>query len=286
MKLIDLFEQDTPAAIAHEKSIVAKFKEKDAKIWAEPKGSDTGWPDVGATFKLPSGTLHVHVEAKTGKADRMGSLRRWTFDGTKFSASGDLDENDELILDVMNSDPNVKSRAKKLLKLIHDELDPGIKEISSGMIAHIKDKQERHDRLVEFLKKAKASTDFEGTGAGNFQLSSPRVDDPRIGKGILNHYKSKYKPKAGGSNIMLFILGSEMFLAPGSDAPEKLVKEFAELFDAKDIASLPESFGGNLEVRVQARGLSKGGEKPVKFDVQAVLRGGKDLKKAKGTPFK
>ena len=277
-ELKPLFE--TPASDAHEEGIASKLKDKGFKIWAEPKGADAGWPDVGAAIKLPETgkTVNLHIEAKMSKRDPMGSLRKWEFDGTKFDAKGDITDNQELILEVLNGSKDVKGRAKKMLSLLKKYFHKDVKEIKSGSFSVIKDKTERYEKTKEFVKNAKE--EFGGSG-NNFQLSSPAIKDTRIGKMILDHYHNKYKAKAG-ENVIMFVLGSEVYLHPKSPKlPAAVEKELYELLGVKDIPTIPADFSGSLEVRSQVRHLSKKGAKPTSVDVMAVLRG-EGLSKIKG----
>lgn len=266
-----LFE--TPASDAHESAIAGKLKAKGFIIWAEPKGSDAGWPDVGASIVLPSGKkVYLHIEVKMSKTDPMGSLRSWSFDGKKFIGGKKMDDNQKLILAIMNNEKGVVSRAKKLLSLLKKYFHKKVTTIQSGSLSAIKPAQERYDRVLDFLKNAKATKDFKGTG-NNFQLSNPAIKDQNIGKMILDHYRNKFKKKSGGDNIMMFILGNEMFLIPGGKKPtKKIMSELFEALGVDDIPYISESFAGSLEVRTQFRKLSKKGKVPPTIDVMATLR--------------
>ena len=91
---------------------------------------------------------------------------------------------------------------------------------------------------------------------------------------IIDHYKNKFKKKAGGDNLMLFVLGSEAYVVPhGKKLSAKVEKELYEILGVETIPEMPSSFAGSLEVRVQVRHLSKKGATPTSMDVMAVLRG-------------
>jgi hypothetical protein len=281
MKLSELkLILETPASAAHEADIAKKLKKKGFKIWAEPKGSDAGWPDVGASITLPSGKqVFLHIEAKMSKRDPMGSLRKWEYKGGKFAAIGDVTDNQLLILDVLNGSKDVKKRATKMLSLLKKHFSKDVKEIKSGSLSVIKEKDKRYKQTLKFVKLAKA--EFGGSG-NNFQLSSPAIKDKRIGTMIVDHYKNKFKKKAGGDNLMLFILGSEAYIIPhGKKLSKAVQKELYEVLGVETIPEIPAAFAGSLEVRVQVRHLSKKGAKPTSIDVMATLRG-EGLNKVKG----
>lgn len=282
MKLKEIVLKESPASLAHESSIAKALEYRGAVIWAEPKGSDAGWPDVGATFMLPSGNLHVHAEVKMNKTDPMGSLRKWTFDGNQFTAPGPLTDDQIMILEIMNANESVKDRASLFLTLLQKYFDPSITNISSGSLSVIPDKQERYNRAVKFVEQAKK--EFGGTGQ-NFQLSTPRIEDPRIGAGTLNHYKRKFKPKGDGENLMMFVLGNEMLLVEPITVEPSVYKDFLATMQVPSIEKMPTSFNGTLEVRAQLRGFSGQGTKPVRIDVMASLRA-PGLKKISGTPIR
>lgn len=271
---------ETPASDAHELGISTKLKKKGFEIWAEPKGSDAGWPDVGASIVLPSGKkVFLHIEAKMSKRDPMGSLRKWEFKGGKFAALGDITDNQALILEVLNGAADVKKRARKMLSLLKQHFSKDVKEIKSGSFSVIKEKEKRYKQTLKFVKLAKK--EFGGTG-NNFQLSSPAIKDTRIGNMIVDHYRGKFKKKAGGDNLMLFILGNEAYIIPhGKKLSKAVKKELYEVLGVDDIPEIPSAFAGSLEVRVQVRHLSKKGAKPTSMDVMAVLRA-EGLSKIKG----
>jgi len=281
MKLNELTPlYETPASDAHEAEIASTLKKKGFDIWAEPKGSDAGWPDVGASIELPSGKkVFLHIEAKMSKRDPMGSLRKWSFSKGVFDATGHIDDNQILILEVLNGSADVKKRAKKMLSLLKKHFHKNVKEIKSGSLGVIKDKEERYKQTLDFVKLAKE--EFGGTG-NNFQLSSPAIKDKRIGKMILDHYRNKFKKKPGGDNLILFVLGKEAFIIPhGKKLSKAVQKELYEVLGVDSIPEIPAAFAGSLEVRVQVRHLSKKGAKPTSMDVMAVLRG-EGLSKVKG----
>jgi len=275
---------ETPASDAHEDGIAKMLKKKGFKIWAEPKGADAGWPDIGASITLPSGKqVFLHIEAKMSKRDPMGSLRKWEYKRGKFDAIGDVTDNQLLILDVLNGSKDVKKRATKMLSLLKQHFSKDVKEIKSGSLSVIKEKDKRYKQTLKFVKLAKK--EFGGTG-NNFQLSSPAIKDKRIGTMIVDHYKNKFKKKAGGDNLMLFILGSEAYIIPhGKKLSKAVEKELYEVLGVETIPEIPAAFAGSLEVRVQVRHLSKKGAKPTSMDVMAVLRG-EGLNKVKGATIK
>lgn len=277
-------EKAASTALVHEGKIANMVEKKGGFIWQGAAGSDAGWPDVGATIELSSGrTVHLHIEAKQNKADRMGSLRNWTFNGTKFSVPNKVGGNTAVLLQVMNTNNELKKNAKKLLKSLKKDFNKGVKEIRSGALSVITDGPERFKAVKKWIPKVKK--EFPGKeGASNIQLA--KIKDAGIGDLIINHYKKKFKAKGGGEDVLLFAVANEVFfIQRGNNPSRELKKEIAEFFGLKDIPVLPKGVAGSLEVRVQPRKVSgKDYKGPPSLDVQAVLRF-QGLTKAKGAKW-
>lgn len=260
--------------------IANHLKKRGAEIWATPAGSDAGWPDIGASIKLETGEIvHLHIEAKTSRKDPMGSVRKWHFNGTKFTIPNTEEGQDNrVLLSVMNTAKEAKKNAKFILSEIKRSV--GVKFLSNKTwTSVVGNNEEKFGKLLSLLKVVKPKLKGEKDSAG---MQIARIESGEIGALIVKHYQKKFKARAGGKNVLMFALGNELFFMPGPRLDSKTKKKVEDWFGVEKIPDLPKTANGSLEIRIQARSstdLKNGlkGKFPKKFkrsylDVNATLR--------------
>lgn len=271
-----LTETPRGGGLAFEKVVAESLRRRGADIWQPPAGSDSGWPDIGATIKIADGTeVHLHIEAKANKKDTMGSLRSWIFDGKKFSVKETKQGEDvRVLLSVMNTSKEALKNARIILTSLKKVF--GGKTISGGSLKVVPDKVKRFKMALRFLKDVKKKLPKgDPKSAG---LAIARIKSGEIGKLIVGHYNNKFKARAG-KNILLLAAGDELFIIPGRRVDAKIKKGVEEWLGVDSIPNLPKSSNGTLEVRISVRRiLEKDGtprdvekQKPSRFDVFAEL---------------
>lgn len=261
----------TSSPLDHEWRVADMLESFGFELWQSPAGDANIFPDIGASIELPSGLLNVHIEIKQSKNDQMGSIRNWTFDGSRFDATHYENPNTRIIIDMLNDDPVAVGNAKRMMKELNKFFDKKIHLLSSGCLSVVTDKKERYERLKAFNESKSVNTMIlSRTG-------------PDVGTMIIKHYKKKYKPKGDGDNVLAMVMGNEMFLVKTHKVPSSdMLRELADALELEDeIPFIPSSFEGGIEVRVQPRHMSKKGASPVTLDTMANLRG-KGLKTLKG----
>lgn len=285
MKINELFERaQSPAAekkatapkayLQHEMNIAKKFADKGFNIHPKPAGDDTGFPDIGATMNINGKPLTLHIEVKDSKGAQMGSIRNWIFNGSKFDVTNYENPNAEMVIGMLNDTADAKQRAKKMLDELKKFFSKKVTNLQKGSLTAISDKTERYNAFMNYQKNRTTDTIIA------------RLKGPEIGRMITSHYKKKYKPVGGHHNLLLMILGNEMFIIKtGAQPPEPVMKELYKTLGVDSIPELPATFAGNLEVRVQPRHLSKKGAVPLTLDTMANLRA-TGLTKEKGAILK
>ena len=250
-------------AEAAEKSAFAKLKTKlNAKVIVSPAGFDAGFPDFGYRIQLENGkTIDLHVEYKADYKAQMGSMRDWIFDGRKFSTLDMKSESKQELLAVMNNTPVAIQNAKRLLNDLKKYFSPQVKQLYSGSLIVIKDKDERRIKTQEFAKNT-----------ANYQIAT--ISDRILGDKILTHYKTKFKKnlKSGSdASVLLMMLKDKVWMIDtyGSITQSEL-EEVAKRFDLEELDRLSD-LTAKLEVRIQPRGLNSPG-KPTSIYVMASFR--------------
>lgn len=237
-------------------------KQLNGKTIVSPAGFDAGFPDFGYRIQLESGkTVDIHVEYKADYKAQMGSMRDWIFDGRKFITMDTKSESKQELLAVMNNTSKAVQNAKRLLNDLKKYFSPQVKQLYSGSLTVIKDKDERRIKTQEFAK-----------GTDNYQIAA--ITDKILGNKIIDHYKTKFKKnlKSGSdASILFMMLKDKIWMVDStgvisSSEMEEVAKRFG--LDGFDKLS---NLTAKLEVRIQPRGLNSPG-KPTSIDVMASFR--------------
>jgi hypothetical protein len=250
-------------AEAAEKAAFTKLgRQLNGRAIVSPAGFDAGFPDFAYRIQLENGkTVDLHFEYKADYKAQMGSMRDWIFDGRKFVTMDTKSESKQELLAVMNNTPKAVQNAKRLLSDLKKYFSPQVKQLYSGSLTVIRDKDERRVQTQEFAK----NTD-------NYQIAA--ISDRILGNKILDHYKTKFKKnlKSGNDASILFMMLKDkvwMVDRAGSVTSAELV-EVAKRLGLDNLDSL-ENLTAKLEVRIQPRGLNSPG-KPTSIDVMASFR--------------
>ena len=237
--------------LAFEKVLEAHLKKRGASIWRPPSGSDSGWPDVGATITFDDGLeVHLHIEAKTSRSDPMGSNRSWLFDGSKFIIPNPKPGADHrVLLSVMNSSKEAKKNARAVLASV--KKITGTKFLATNSFTRVLGtKEEKFRKMVNFVRDAKKKLKGIPASAG---MQIARIKSGEIGSLIIKHYLKKFKARPG-KNILMFALGDELFLMPGGPKVDAdTLRRVKDWFGVKNIPVLPKKTAGTLEIRIQAK---------------------------------
>lgn len=232
------------------------------EVFAEPAGSDAGFPDYGFNMKLNGKTFCLQFEYKMDQKAQMGSMRDWIFDGEEFTVSSPSESKEDMLY-LMNESSRCVKRGKEILKEFQTLADKNIKKISSGMLTVEKDQKIRRAKLMNYVNGKKT----------DYQLA--KISDSALGDLILEHYSAKFNksrnPRADGGNILFMVIGDYLFyINKTSNVKQTDVDTFAKYFGVNKFVTL-NNLSASLEVRIQPRGLSSP-NKPVSIDVMASLR--------------
>lgn len=244
---------------------IAAFKKvksllKGSTAFAVPAGFETSFPDFGFRVMVGKKKVDLHIEYKADAKAQMGSMRDWVFNGTKYTTPNPTDEKTDLI-EIMNATPEAINNGKRLLADLKKFADPKIKTIYSGIMTIEQDKAMRRKKLEAFAK-----------GTENYQIA--KIVNTTLGKGIISHYKKKFKQSRksdSDASVLLMMIGDKIWMVDKTPTFNvNIEKEIAQYFKATKIPSIGQLTAA-LEVRIQPRGLSAPG-KPVSIDVMASFR--------------
>ena len=237
-------------------------KQLNGKAIVSPAGFDAGFPDFGYRIQLENGkTVDLMIEYKADYKAQMGSMRDWIFDGRKFVTMDINSESKQELLAVMNNTPKAIQNAKRLLNDLKKYFSPQVKQLYSGSLTVIRNKDERRSKTQEFAK-----------GTENYQIAA--ISDRILGNKIIDHYKTKFKKnlKSGSDASILFMMLKDkiwMVDKTGTITADEL-NEVAKRFGIDQFDKL-NNLTAKLEVRIQPRGLNSPG-KPTSIDVMASFR--------------
>lgn len=230
-------------------------------VFAEPAGSEAGFPDFGFSVMINKRRIDLFFEYKADHKAQMGSMRNWIFSSGKFTVPDADDENKKLLLEIMNGTPSAIREAKRLLKDFKTYFDKGVTEISSGMLSIISDKKMRKKKAALFA----SNTD-------NYQIAN--IEDARLGKKIMDHYYKKFhKNQQAGSDgsILYMMMGDAIWHMESNGVTNAEEKFIAKLLGAGDIPALPDLVA-KLECRIQPRHTELNKPAAARIDVLAVFR--------------
>lgn len=250
------------AQAAENAAFKALLSKTGGRALVSPAGFDAGFPDFAYRLKLTSGRIvDVHIEYKADAKAQMGSMRDWMFDGNKFITPDSKSESKQELIYVMNNTPEAVKNGKRLLADLRQYFSSDVKQISSGSLTVIKNKDERRIQTQNFADNTK-----------NYQIAN--ISNNMLGDKILQHYKTKFKKnlKSGSdASILLMMLKDTVWLVDthGAIAPTDM-EETAKRFGLSSFDKLKD-LTAKLEVRIQPRGLNSPG-KPTSIDVMASFR--------------
>ncbi len=235
------------------------------KVIAQPAGSGTGFPDFGYRIELKGKKVDLHFEFKDDWKTQMGSMRDWVFDGSKFSTpTNDADK--ETLISIMNSTPEAKTEAKRLLDGIKKYYSPKVTKLYSGALSVLS----VNDRKKNYLNLLNNLT--------NYQIAN--IVSKSLGQKVLDHYHKKFHANLQSDadySVLFFMIGDTIWFVEETGTLDQQSKQtIAAYFGAKQITVLA-GLTANLEVRIQPRpslkSLIETPNKPVKgIDVMASYR--------------
>lgn len=231
-----------------------------AKVLVSPAGFDAGFPDFAYRVTAGNKVLDLHFEYKADYLAQMGSMRDWSFDGSKFSTPDVNSESKQELIAVMNNTPKAIMNAKRLLNDLKKYFDPSVTKLYRGSLTVIKDKDTRKALAREFA----ANTD-------NYQIA--KIKDSSMGDKIIEHYKNKFKKnlKSGSRGSILFMMLKDtvwLVDSEGSVTNTDLL-EVAQMMGLDKLDQI-RGLSAQLEVRIQPRGLNS--SKPASIDTMASFR--------------
>lgn len=235
------------------------------KVIAKPAGSGTDFPDFGYRIELKGKKVDLHFEFKDDWKTQMGSMRDWIFDGNKFSTNK-IDADKETLISIMNSSPEAKVEAKRLLNGIKKYYSPKVTKLFSGSlnVLPVNDRMKNYLNLVNNLE--------------DYQIAN--IASKALGQKVLDHYHKKFhanlQSDADYSVLFFMIKDSIWFVEETGTLDQQSKLAIAAYFGAKQISVLG-GLTANLEVRIQPRpslkSLKQTPNKPVKgIDVMANFR--------------
>ena len=232
-----------------------------AKALVAPAGFDAGFPDFAYRVTTMRGkVIDLHFEYKADYLAQMGSMRDWSFDGTKYSTPDLKSESKQELINIMNNTPEAIENGKRLLADLQKYFNPGVSRLYSGSLTVISDKDTRKAMAREFAANTK-----------NYQIAA--IKDSSMGDKIVTHYTNKFKKnlKPGSKGSILFMMLKDtvwMVDHEGSidNADLTQVASMLGLVKLDKISGL----SAKLEVRIQPRGLNSA--KPASIDTMASFR--------------
>lgn len=242
-----------------------KYMKDTAKVFQAPAGADAGFPDYGFTIQMDDGTkTDVHVEFKNSHTAQMGSMRDWKFNGTKFYTPDTESEQKAELIALMNGAQTAVANGKRLLRDLQQHFSYEVKEISSGSLSIIKDKQQRYNSAINFAN----NTD-------NYQIAN--IADATLGTKILTHYKTKFRKsrvqgRAQTHILMMQIKDQIWYIDTYGKFNQNILDEVSSKMGTSGKMNKLRGLTAQLECRIQPRGLSSKGAKPVSIDVMASYR--------------
>lgn len=255
-------------AFADEEAAFAKLKNymsRSAEVFQAPAGADAGFPDYGFTITLDNGSkVDAHIEFKNSHTAQMGSMRDWKFDGRKYYTPDTTSEQKSELISLMNATPSAITNGKRLLKDLQTHFSHEVKEIYSGALSVIKDKQQRYNSILNFTNNTR-----------DYQIAN--IADATLGTKIISHYKSKFqKSRVSGrasTHILMMQIKDEIwYLDTFGTFNQNILAEVSQKMGASGKMQQLRGLTAQLECRIQPRGLSSKGEKPTSIDVMASYR--------------
>lgn len=235
--MTSLADQEERAAFLKIKKILG-----NPRSFAAPAGSSPRFPDFGFTMKIEGEVVDLHFEFK-GKSARMGSCRRWRFDGDRFYTKEDPTPDEEITIAALNTSEKTVDNAKKLL-VDMQSIEPDVQEIHNGSFTIVKDMKVRKTKLDAFQKLK------------NRQLAT-KIVDPSIGESIVERYKRKFRSvkraKAKYSVLLMVVHNKMWFIDESGTLDEEQKRMLARLFGAESLPLLP-SLEAQIECRVSTSG--------------------------------
>lgn len=232
-----------------------------AKPLVSPAGFDAGFPDFAYRVTNLSGKfIDLHFEYKADYLAQMGSMRDWSFDGTRFSTPDVKSESKQELISIMNNTPEAIKNGKRLLDDLQKHFHPSVSKLYSGSLTVISDKDARKNLARNFAANTK-----------NYQIAA--IKDSSMGDKIITHYTNKFKKnlKAGSKGSILFMmLKDTVWMVDHTSGIDNA--DLIQVAEMMGLATLHKISGlsAKLEVRIQPRGLNSA--KPASIDTMASFR--------------
>jgi hypothetical protein len=235
-----LDESATPEAMRAERVAYRTLRTSGLKPFVTPRGKDVGFPDFAFTINVDGKVVDLHFEFKMNRLAQMGSLTRWTFNGTKFLGAVGDNDSAGMLLELMNGSDVCIASAKRVLKRLSKAFDTEFDTLSSGMLKAFNG-HERRQGLLKLYKEA------EG-----FTLAN--IADVSLGQMMLNHYYNKFKPRPKADvSVLLFMVGDTIgYIAADGDYTPAIQKAVAQALGVSRVPLIKPPVV-TLEVRVQPK---------------------------------
>ena len=234
-------------------------------VFQAPAGADAGFPDYGFTITLDDGSkVDAHIEFKNSHTAQMGSMRDWKFDGRKFYTPDTNSEQKSELIALMNGTRSAIVNGDRLLKDLQVHFSKDVKELNSGSLTVIKDKQQRYISTLNFANNTR-----------DYQIAN--IADAGLGQRIITHYKNKFAksrvPGRANKHILMMQIKDEIwYLDTHGSVDQKVLSEVSTKMGATRTMNKLAGLTAQLEVRIQPRGLQSKGSKPTSIDVMASYR--------------
>lgn len=202
--------------------------------FAEPKGSDAGFPDFGITWN----GIHVYIEHKQNWKAQMSGLSSWAYTGNTFTSNVQTEEAKKIIR-LMQREPSLKDAANHLLNIAKTLLN---RKIGIQL------------KSTTFSSKPSLMTQFNKEIEGKKVLGN--IHSAAAGKLIKDIYIDKFKSnlQSGSKHICLMMFNNEIWILDSIGVTQKEISELAKIFKPKTtIFPRFNANNGYIQVRIGPR---------------------------------
>ena len=220
----------------------------DPKIFAQPAGSTTAFPDFGFRILIGQKKVDIFFEFKQNHTAQMGSgSRDWVFDGTSFKlpqqSQSDSDKKD--LMNILNSVDAAKKKAKLILTDLQTLASKNISSLSSGSFGVLKSGESRKAGFTNYILNKK--TDYEIS----------KIDSTLMGDKIIQLYKKKFRSNLrqdADLSICFFMIKDTIWLVDQEgDWNKSNLDQLKMYFKTNNNFTYLDNLSAKLEVRIQPR---------------------------------